>query len=263
VTIFDPNEKFRREKGNENDGGLLRHVYESDGLPRQRGHVVAFENAPDYTYAAADITETYSTNKASQVTRQFLYLRGKREFFVVFDRLEATRAEFRRHFFLHVPTEPNVDGQRLNWLSFPEADGDKKVLSQGRSRMFLTTVLPQNAQIVTRGGPGYEAWGHPLEPTAQYNHETEGRKQPPICPWRIEVGDPTPGDRTLFLHVFEIGDETDHQASEVRFVAPAGVDIDGHWRLRFDPTGPLGGKISERSLATAIDPTVQYSGRAR
>ena len=44
VTIFDPNEKFRRDKGNENDGGLLRHVYESDHLPRERGHIVAFEH---------------------------------------------------------------------------------------------------------------------------------------------------------------------------------------------------------------------------
>ena len=56
VTIFDPEEKFRRDKGNENDGGLVRHVYEGGPFPRERGHIVAFENTPDYTYAAADIT---------------------------------------------------------------------------------------------------------------------------------------------------------------------------------------------------------------
>ena len=44
VTIFDPNEKFRRDKGNENDGGLLRHVYEGGPFPRERGHIVAFEH---------------------------------------------------------------------------------------------------------------------------------------------------------------------------------------------------------------------------
>jgi hypothetical protein len=53
---FDPAEKFRRDQGNENDGGLLRHVYESDGLPRERGRIVAFEHNRNYTYAAADIT---------------------------------------------------------------------------------------------------------------------------------------------------------------------------------------------------------------
>jgi hypothetical protein len=220
---------------------------------------VAFENTDEYTYAAADITAGYNTNKAREVTRQFLYLRGAQEFFVVFDRVEATRPEFRRHFFLHVPTEPQVDGKHLTWLSLPEGDGDKSVLSQGRSRLFLSTVLPQNAQILTRGGPGQEAWGHPLEPTAQYNHPTEGRKQPPICPWRIEVADPGSGSRTLFLHVFEITDEAGSTPSKITFVAPAGVDIGDHWHVRFNPTGPLGGKLGERSLTTGIHTEAQYS----
>lgn len=182
VTIFDPQEKFRRDKGNENDGGLLRHVYETDGLPRERGRIVAFEHTPAYTYAAANITAGYNPHKAREVTRQFLYLRGTPEFFVVFDRVEATRPEFRRHFFLHVPTEPAIRGNRLNWLSLPEADGDQEVLSQGRARMFLTTVLPRDARIAKRGGPGQQAWGHPLEPSAQYNHLSEGRNRPPLCP---------------------------------------------------------------------------------
>ncbi|MCK4602209.1 MAG: hypothetical protein KAU28_07065, partial [Phycisphaerae bacterium] len=100
VTIFDPNERFRRSRNNENDGGLLRHVYEGSGLPRRRGHIVAFEHKADYTYAAADITQGYSDKKAREVTRQFLYLRGEREYFVVFDRVETTRPDFVRHFFL-------------------------------------------------------------------------------------------------------------------------------------------------------------------
>lgn len=262
VTIFDPEEKFRRDKGNENDGGLLRHVYEGGSLPRERGHIVAFENTSDYTYAAADITAGYNSKKARAVTRQFLYLRGEREFFVVFDRVEATRPEFRRHFFLHVPTEPQVVGNRLNWLNLPEADGDKTVLSQGRSRMFLTTVLPTNAQIVTRGWPSQEAWGHPLEPTAQYNHMTEGREKPPVCPWRIEVGDPNPGTRTLFLHVFEIGDENDRQPTEANFVPPDTLAIGGRWRIQFHATGPLGGKVGDRQLATAVHTEAQYAANA-
>jgi len=260
VTIFDPAEKFRRDRANENDGGLLRHVYESNDLPRERGHIVAFENASNYTYAAADITAGYNPNKAREVTRQFLYLRGEREFFVVFDRVEATRPEFRRHFFLHVPTAPQAEGNRLSWLSLPEADGDKAVLSQGRSRMFLTTVLPANAQIVVRGGPGQEAWGHPLEPAAQYNHVSEGRQKPPVCPWRIEVGDPDPGPRALFLHVFEIGAEGGRQPAQARFAAPAGVDLSEDWRVRFNATGPLGGAINGRSFAAAVHAEAQYPG---
>jgi hypothetical protein len=263
VTIFDPNEKFRRDKANENDGGLLRHVYEDGNLPRERGHIVAFEHNPQYTYAAADLTKGYNAHKAREVTRQFLYLRGEREFFVVFDRVEATQPEFRRHFFLHVPTEPEVNGHLLNWLSLPEADGDKTVLSQGRSRLFLRTILPENARITKRGGAGQEAWGHPLEPTAQYNHMTDGRKKPPICPWRIEVADPSQETRTLFLHVFELADEKVRQPRAVKFVPPAGLDIGDRWQVRFKATGPLGGTVGAGTLTTGIQTEAQYSSNPK
>lgn len=258
VTVFDPNEKFRRDRGNENDGGLLRHVYEGGPFPRERGRIVAFETTPQYTYAAADITAGYSPDKVREVTRQFLYLRGEREFFVVFDRVEATRPEFRRHFLLHLPDEPRRDGNRFTWLSQPEADGRGEVLSEGRSRMFLTTLLPADAEVVLRGGPGQEAWGHPLEPTAQYNHLTEGRKKPPLCPWRIEVADPNPGARTLFLHVFEIGDEADQAHAEVKLLPAAGVQIGDRWRVGFNDNGPLGGTLNDRPLTSRVKIGGQY-----
>ena len=256
VTIFDPNEKFRRDKNNENDGGLLRHVYETP--PQQRGNIVAYETNKDYTYAAADVTKGYNSSKAREVTRQFLYLRGQPEFFVVFDRVEATNADFKRHFFLHVPTEPETHERQLTWLSLPEGDGDKNVLSQGRSRTFMHTLLPRNAEVVLRGGPGKEAWGHPLEKTAQYNHESPGRKKGPVCPWRIEIGDAGAGARTLFLHVFEISDEGVKQATDLKLAAPAGVDIGQRWQVRFNADGALGGTVNGKPLTTKVDNEAQY-----
>src|SRR6185436_922374 len=240
VTIFDPNEKFRRDKANENDGGLLRHVYETGPWPQERGQVVAFEHGKDFTYAAANLTKGYAAHKTKEVTRQILYLRGAKEFVVVFDRVEATQPDFARHWFLHVPTEPKVEGRRMSWFSLPEADGDRTVLSQGRSQAFLHSLLPADAELVTRGGPGKEAWGHPLEPKAQYNHDLPGRRKPPLCPWRIEVGDPAKSSRTLFLHVLEITDEG-ATATEAKFVAPAGIDLGDGRRVRFNAEGPLGG----------------------
>jgi len=192
------------------------------------------------------------------VTRQFLYLRGKREFFVVFDRVEATRSELPRHFFLHVPSEPERRENVLTWLSLPEADGDRNVLSHGRSRMFLHTLLPLEAQIVTRGGSGRDAWGHPLEPTAQYNHATQGRRKPPVCPWRIEVGDQNGGNRSLFLHVFEIVDEQVRKPADVTFAAPAGVNIAGKWKVRFNSVGAMGGTVNDKPLATNVHIESQY-----
>ena len=257
VTIFDPQEKFRRDTKNENDGGLLRHVYEG-GTPRERGHITAFEHAKDFTYAAADLTRGYHANKAKEVTRQFLYLRGPREFFVIFDRVEATKPEFARHFFLHVPTEPETKGGGFRWLSLPEADGDRAVLSSGRSRAFLRTALPQHADVVVRGGKGKEAWGHPLEPTAQYNHETPGRSRPPICPWRIEVADPATGVRSLFLHVLEVVNEDVVEPTDVKFVAPAGVDLGATWKVRFHPDGAAGGSLNGAPLSAAVKNEGQY-----
>jgi hypothetical protein len=255
----DPAEKFRRDRGNENDGGLLRHVYREGPWPRERGRITAYGHDPrSHTYAAADLTPAYSAHKVREVTRQFLYLRGAREFFVIFDRIEATRAEFARHGFLHVPTEPSLEGRRASWLSLPEADGDRTVLSRGRSRAFLHTLLPENAAVVRRGGRGQEAWGHPLEPAAQYNHEAPGRLKPPICPWRIEVGDPGAGMRTLFLHVLELADEEVRTPSRVDFVPPAGVDLEDGRRVRFHAEGPLGGTLDGQPLPTAPRIDAQY-----
>jgi hypothetical protein len=258
VTVFDPAEKFRRDAGNENDGGLMRHVYETSGLPRERGRIAAFENTDAYTYAAADITPGYNPAKAREVARQFLYLRGDREFIVIFDRVEAARPDYRRHFFLHVPTQPEAAGHLVTWLSLPESDGDPKVLSHGRSRMFMHTVLPEKAAITVRGGSGQEAWGHPLEKTAQYNHMSEGRNKPPICPWRIEVADPSTDARSLFLHVFEIAEENIHEPTEVKFVAPAGIDIGNKWHIQFNATGNLGGSVGATQLTSTINTSAQY-----
>ena len=124
--------------------------------------------------------------------------------------------------------------------------------------MFLHTALPDKAQVVIRGGPGNEAWGHPLEPTAQYNHMTEGRLKAPICPWRIEVGDPSGGNRSLFLHVFEIVEAQVLKPTPVEFVPPAGIDIVDRWRVRFNAHGPLGGTVRNKPLTTIVKTEMQY-----
>jgi len=333
VTIYDPNERFRRTEGNENDGGLLRYVYTPGGQAVERGHIVAFEHTADYTYAAADLTKGYSASKAREVTRQFLYLRGPREFFVLFDRVVSTRPDFPKHWFLHLPTRPDVtgaervivpghvsefataDGRRptapvdsqrasrpaqwtadpspiqsvsgqrsavggpprltATWLSLPEADGDARVASTGRSRMFLTMLLPHGAVVTRRGGPGHDAWGHPREPSAQYNHERPGREKPPICPWRLELAAPDGQARALFLHVFEVGREDQRAMTPVRLVSETADRVTvaigegaGARRVSFRTTGPLGGTVGapgsdSRPLAQEIRVAGQYPSASR
>lgn len=289
VTIFDPAEKPRREKGNENDGGLLRHVYEN--RPVERGRIVAFEHNAAFTYAAADLTAAYSPAKAREITRQFFYLRAKpggEEFFVVFDRVESTRPEFAKHFVLHVPAEPSLpaplreivpghvasaqgDGLITSWLSRPDDFGaETPVLSAGRSRLFMRTMLPHDATITKRGGEGYRNWGHPLEPAAQYDHTGPGRDGAPLCDWRLEVAAPA-GARTYFLHVFQLGDEHLARMAPVRLIAEAPVlrleigDGPQTWQLALATAGKPGGTLTPpgarqpQTLSSEINTGAQYS----
>ena len=255
VTIYDPDEKFRRTTPgenrvsgggtkNENDGGLMRYVY-SRHTRDERGHIVAYQHDNRLTYVAADLTEGYHPNKVKKVTRQFLYLRGRREFFIIFDRVHATNSTFPKTWFLHIPGEPQIDGQETvhtpnhvyayrgdtaTWFSDPA--GEKPVLSIGRSRAFLKTLLPEDATIVKRGGDGHQFWGHPHEPTAQYNHVGRRSLNPPIVPWRLEVEGNDTAERDYFLHVLEIGEENDTTMSDVELLKRDGrvgihIDVDG------------------------------------
>ena len=292
ITIFDPAEKPRRAKGNENDGGLLRHVYEDRRI--ERGRITAYATTEDYTYAAADLTAGYSPQKAKEVTRQFLYLRGRPgsdEFFVVFDRVESTKPDFAKHFMLHVPAEPALSGVETvlvpghvsrfdgagmmsSWLSRPDDFGpDAKVLANGRSRMLLKTVLPAMATITRRGGTGHRNWGHPLEPAAQYDHDGPGRSEAPFCDWRLEVAAPEAA-RTYFLHVFQVGDESLTAMEPVKLVSgpPSAQTVQieigsgaRKWRVAFAAQGALGGSLtkpgasSAKPLPTTLEVAAQYA----
>ena len=241
VTVFDPNETYDRLSPspealaaggvkNERDGGTIRLVYGGGhDQVKQRGHITAFQQEKRWTYAAADLKDAYSRSKMNEITRQFLYLRGTREFFIIFDRVDAKSTDFPKTWFLHIPTEPAVDGSQTEitkghvysyknggtstWLSDPA--GISEVYSTGKARAFLKTVLPAGATITKRGGDGYEFWGHPHEPTAQYNHVGNASKETPVVPWRLEVEAPTGANRQYFLHVLEIGDENDQEMAKI------------------------------------------------
>jgi hypothetical protein len=136
--------------------------------------------------------------------------------------------------------------------------------------MFLTELLPHGAVVTRRGGEGHDTWGHPLEPTAQYNHTRPGREKPPICPWRLEVAAPEGQARGLFLHVFEVGREDQREGTPVKLVSETAEQVvleigtgAAARRVSFRVTGPLGGSVStaggaSRALAESIRTTDQY-----
>jgi hypothetical protein len=260
ITIYHPEEKMRRDAHNENDGGLLRYVY-SQRFPVERGHIAAYWHDPAVgTYAAADLTKGYWSEKAREVSRQFLYLRGAEECFAIFDRVESTSADYPKAWFLHLPGEPTVsgeatievpehvaryDGDTCTWLSDPA--GDTGMLSAGRSRIIMKTLAPQSARITKRGGEGHDFWGHPKNPQAQYNHvlDKDGKehpyyRRPPISPWRLEVEPAEAHTRDCFFHLLFITDESVPE--------PPAVE-------RIEDGGRLGAKFSlgERSVTVLFN----------
>lgn len=273
VTVYHPDETMIRAQHNENDGGMVRHVYEHP-FPRNRGSIRSYwHDGRIATYAAADLTPAYWTGKVMEVTRQFLYLRRPEECFVIFDRVEATRPDLPKHWFLHIPAEPEVSGNpsvqvpghvaeypagTAVWLSDPA--GDERLRSKGRARMVLKTVAPAGARITKRGGPGHDFWGHPDNPAAQYNHtltasgsESPAYRRPPYAPWRLEVRAPAGQARDCFLHVLFLAGENSTGIPPVERLQNQGR-LGAQFKLgdrtvtaMFDTTGPLAGRLTIRT----------------
>jgi len=267
VTIYAPEEKMRRSAYNENDGGLLRYVYDGP-YPKERGHITAYWHDDQLaTYAAADLTKGYWSEKAKEVTRQFLYLRGKDEAFVVFDRVESTRADYPKVWFLHLPSEPEVSGaaevkvpdhvtryagDTATWVS--DEAGDTGLLTEGKSRLMMKALAPAPVRITKRGGKGHDFWGHPYNPEAQYNHtldkngkESDAYLKPTFSPWRLEVEPTTRNTRDYFLNVFFVTDEGARSMPAIE---------------RLEEGNSLGARISlgEREVTVRFNKTGAISG---
>jgi hypothetical protein len=265
VTVYHPGEQMRRAQYNENDGGLMRWVY-SQRFPVERGHIKAYWHDDKLgTYAAADLTAGYWPEKVREVTRQFVYLRGEAECFVICDRVEAAAAELPKVWFLHLPSEPelNESGDRAAWKG--DMAGDTGALSEGAGRALLQTLAPAPAKMVKRGGPGQDFWGHPHNPEAQYNHtldrngkEHPSYRRPPYSPWRLEVEPSERRARDLFLHVLFVGDEggpefgvAERVEAEGRLGAriPLGRRTATVW---FDLEGPPGCRLTVEEAGAAL-----------
>jgi hypothetical protein len=263
VTIYHPEERMRRSQYNENDGGLMRHVYEQN-FPVERGHITAYWHDDRIaTYAAADLTAGYWPRKRREVTRQFLYLRGVRECFVIFDRVESTDAALPKVWFLHLPSEPAVDRDTAVWAS--DLAGDTGAYSMGRSWITMQTLAPQPVRIAKRGGPGQDFWGHPHNPGAQYNHTLDNQgidqkayRLPPLSPWRLEVEPETRQARDYFLHVLWLHDDPPKDAPRAELIEDGGR-IGARIPLgelvatvRFDLTGAPGGRLTIEEPGQAV-----------
>lgn len=140
--------------------------------------LLACEDRGSYLYVGGDATRAYASNAVACFTRQMVFLRP--DTFVVFDRVEAVRPEFRKTWLLQAMKTPVRSDGRL-------------VITHGKGRLFVQTLLPRDADVRLASGDDLYRYGGQAYPPRRHTGPA------PEC--RVEVSPSRPQARDFFLHV--------------------------------------------------------------
>lgn len=199
VLIKDPAETWnniRAWKGRMvNDGGQT-HSWPhhngsvSDAVEWEKGRALydiadlnAFQDHGDWLYTSGDLTRSYSKNKLEEFTRQIVYIRPGT--FIVFDRVRGTKPEYAKTWLLQA-------------MNVPERRDGCLVVTNGRGRLFVQTLLPKNPSVKLVSGTDL--------------HVVEGWACPPdreigrMVRCRVEVSPAVQSKQVWFLHVLTATD---------------------------------------------------------
>jgi hypothetical protein len=193
VLVYDPAETWpgiRAGTVTGNDGGQHHNWPHHNGAVadpaqwlRERklydiADMLAFEDTGAYVYTAGDCTRAYSPQKLSCFTRQIVFLRPGT--FIIFDRVCATKPEFKKTWLLQAMKPPATASGRL-------------IVTNGKGRLFIQTLLPENPQVhLVTGADLYTYGGHSYPPL-------KNTGPAPEC--RIEISPGEPRAMDYFLHV--------------------------------------------------------------
>jgi len=263
ILIHMPGEVMPRYWGNRapgepdlpypNDGGQCNQITGSK--------VVAFETWPEYSYVAGDATEAYHPDKCKLALRQFVFLNP--DYFVIFDRVSSTRAEYRKTWLLHTATKPRITAQTFY------ADQDE-------GRLFCRTLYPEEATLVPIGGPGKQFWADGRNWPLPEGYRTPDTLQL-LGQWRVEVSPVKPREDDFFLHLIQVGDRSLKRMVNARLVKEGdllGVRFSSgprDWQVLFGTQGPASGRITikehgtvivERALTAEVQPQKGIFGRS-
>ena len=105
---------------------------------------------PIYAYLAGDITAANDSSTVSEVTRRMLavYDTGNPNvpmYFFVFDSITAKSGSYKKTFLLHVPTEPQIEGNKVT-------------VKNGKGKLVLQNVIGNNITITGVGGVDKNYW---------------------------------------------------------------------------------------------------------
>jgi hypothetical protein len=255
ILVHDPSESFSHVRGHTgpggNDGGQaypwpgtpFRHNGDCMDPDAWRRHpelgdiadLLAYQDAGSFMYTAGDCTRSYSAKKLDWFTRQIVYIRPGT--FVIFDRVKSKDPSFKKTWLLQAAKPPTVAGPNL-------------VVTNGKGRLHVQTVLPASAQVVLNHGDGlYRYGGGHYPPRATYGPASE-------C--RVEVSPAKPSRADYFLHVLTATDATvDAVAQGAATVGKDKIALTvGSTKLTF-LTGKVGGSILVGGKRTAFASAVE------
>ena len=231
LLIYAPNEKYSGGSwtNTEVDGGMrwpLNNDVQPDNLSElkdakngyQYAKAAAYEIGPDshkpeYSYISGDLTEGYTysnrVNKAkvNNVTRSMVTFSTNDPkypiVFMVFDRVVATNANFKKTFLMHAMEEPAINEK-------------KSVLMKGNGKLVSYTLLPKQAEIQT--SYGFKINGKNYSPDRSTDKvNTKKQKAYEDLRWRLEVTPSQPQKEDFFMHAMAVMDRasTEPLAEEI------------------------------------------------
>jgi hypothetical protein len=252
ILLYDPAEKWpgiRAGNVTGNDGGQSHDWPHHTGAvtdPAQWyggrnlydiADILAFEDQRAYLYVAGDCTRAYSSDKMDSFTRQIVFLRP--DIFVIFDRVCSKDASFKKTWLLQAMKVPTQTNNHL-------------VITNGKGRLFVQTLLPAQPLVKLVSGPElYSYGGRDYSPS---------RDTGPAPECRIEISPSEPRKCEYFLHVLTAAGSNIDSVEEATLIRRGrGKDITvsvGTATIKFDLPG-IGGGIElsgqQSQFADAID----------
>ncbi len=144
---------------------------------------LAFEDRGAYLYVAGDCTRAYSPRKLERFTRQIVFLRPGT--FVIFDHVVSRNPRFKKTWLLQTMKVPAKAGEHL-------------VVTNGKGRLFLQTLLPRNPRVELVSGSDLYRYGGKNYPPR--------RDTGPAPECRVEISPSQQSAADYFLHVLTAAD---------------------------------------------------------
>ncbi len=217
-----------------------REIYET-------GDIAALSMDDDLTVAVADLTAAYTnrlsgegsfahrTRRVASFWRVFLYDRSN-DTVLVFDRVVATRPEFRKRWLLHSLEEPLLQPD-----GFIVEQQPGKGEARAGGRLTAQVLLPERHLLKLAGGDGheFEVDGRNYDENGSLQAWLKRRPEREAGAWRVELSPQAEQMEDLFLVALVPGDfgvNAPHRIERLAGPLPGALVIGPARRLRLSVT---------------------------